>query len=239
MLLKEIEPINQATVHLSLFDDTDSIIDEIIELPLRTSCKILFQKGIETIMSSANKNNITKPGEKAIEKEDVYGSIEKLFETHTFLEAGKGYAWIMLNFDSLSDENKDLLFQLEDTMGQNIIWFAHPTEMSGNIEFSLKIGTTNYNILSQCLEQEMIPKKIEIDARLIEFEKRHIVLLYPWIDASTEAAFLRMPINEQTTVEEVEEYFANLARHFYNQAIRKDPKEEDKDIGKSLVKHVL
>ena len=93
-------------------NDDNNIIDQIVELPLRKACKIFKQKGIETLMSSANKNNILKPGECPIEKEDVYVSIEKLFENRNFLEAGRGYAWIMLNFNTLSDENNDLLFNL-------------------------------------------------------------------------------------------------------------------------------
>lgn len=228
MLIKEIEPINKVGVNLLKSDNEIDVIDQIIELPLRKACKIFRNKGIETVMSSANKNNVLKPGEKSIEKEDVYGNIEKLFETHTFLEAGKGYAWIMLNFDTLSDENKDLLFELEERKGKNgekigekIIWFVHPTEMNGNIEFSLRIGKYDYDFLRTVLNEENIPKKVEVDKKLIEFEKRHIVLLYPWLDSSTEAVFLRMPINEKTTVEEVQEYFSKFAECFKAQKIEK------------------
>jgi len=223
MLINEVNPINEATINL-LQDDDNDIIDEIIEIPLRKACKVFKQKGIETVMSSANKSNVLELGEKIIEKEDVYGTIEKLFENHSFLEAGKGYAWIMLNFNTLSDENKDLLFELEKTKGKNgekigekLIWFVHPTEMTGNIEFSLRIGKYDYDYLKLCLPEEEIPKNIEVDEKLIEFEKRHIVLLYPWTDSSTEAVFLRMPINAQTTVEEVEQYFVNFAECFKNQ----------------------
>ena len=67
------------------------------------------------------------------------------------------------------------------------------------------------------LPEKDIPKNIEVDEKLIEFEKRHIVLLYPWDTSSTEAVFLRMPINEKTTVEEVEQYFVNFAECFKNQ----------------------
>lgn len=228
MLIKEIEPINKVGVNLLKSDNEIDVIDQIIELPLRKACKIFRNKGIETVMSSANKNNVLKPGEKSIEKEDVYGNIEKLFETHTFLEAGKGYAWIMLNFDTLSDENKDLLFELEERkrkngekIGEKIIWFVHPTEMNGNIEFSLRIGKYDYDFLRTVLNEENIPKKVEVDKKLIEFEKRHIVLLYPWLDSSTEAVFLRMPINEKTTVEEVQEYFSKFAECFKAQKIEK------------------
>lgn len=223
MLINEVEPINEAAINL-LQDNANDIIDERIELPLRKACKIFKQKGIETVMSSANKNNVLKPGEQAIEKEDVYGSVEKLFENHFFLEAGKGYAWIMLNFNTLSDENKDLLFELETRKGKNgekigekLIWFVHPTEMTGNIEFSLRSGKYDSDYLRLCLPEKEIPKNIVVDNKLIEFEKRHIVLLYPWTDSSTEAVFLRMPINEQTTIEEVEQYFVDFAECFKNQ----------------------
>ena len=222
MLIKEIEPINGVGVNL-LEKDTIDIIDQVVELPLRKACKIFKQKGIETVMSSANKNNVLKPGENPIEKEDIYGTVEKLFETHTFLEAGYGYAWIMLNFNTLSDENKDLLFKLEEQkeIGEKLIWFVHPTEMKGNIEYSLKTGKYDYDYLKLILSENEIPKKIEVDEKLIEFEKRHIVLLYPWPDSSTESVFLRMPINEQTTVDEVEQYFVNFAEYFKDQIYEK------------------
>lgn len=34
----------------------------------------------------------------------------------TFKSEGKGYAWIMINFSTLSDENKQILFSLEKKM---------------------------------------------------------------------------------------------------------------------------
>lgn len=218
MLIKEVYPIGNAAVNL-IDEETDDLIDQIVELPLRKACKILKKKGIETVMSSANKTNILKPGVKPIEKEDVYGSIERKFETHTFLEAGVGYAWLMVSFSTLSDENKDLLFELESKLkdGEKLIWFVYPVDLSGNIEHSLRIGKYSYDELKLMLGESEIPKGIEVDDKLVEFEKRHIVLLYPWIDSSTEAVFLRMPINENTTIKEVEEYFVNLASLFKSQ----------------------
>lgn len=216
MLLKDIDPIENPNVNL-LNNDENDIIDEVIELPLREACKIFREKGIETVMSSANKNNLLKIGEKSIEKEDIYGSFEKLFEGHTFIEAGKGYAWIMINFDTLSFENKNLLFELEKSVGEKLIWFVHPFEMCDKVEYALRIGKYDYDFIRQIFNKEDVPKNIKIDEMLIEFEKRHIVLLYPWTDSLTEAVFLRMPINEQTSVEEVENYFSTLAKQFKNQ----------------------
>ena len=219
MFIRDIEPIGDASVNL--FDEGADVIDRIIELPLRDACKIFKEKGIQTVMSSANKTNLVGIGERIIEKEDIGNN---LFETHTFLEAGKGYAWIMLNFDSLSNDNKELLFELEarknddgEAIGEKLIWFVHPFEMQGNIEYGLKIGKFNYDYLKMCLPEEDIPVGIEVDESLIEFEKRHITLLYPWTDSSNEAVFLRMPITDETTVDEVESYFVEFANCFHSQ----------------------
>ena len=74
MLIKDIKPIDKNGRNFLKDKESETLIDEIIELPLRNSCKIFKRKGIETLMSSANKNNILKEGEKVIEKEDLYGS---------------------------------------------------------------------------------------------------------------------------------------------------------------------
>ena len=186
MLISEIEPIDKVGINLLKQDNANDLIDEIIELPLQNACKIFREKGIETLMSSANKNNVLKPGEKPKEKEDVYGGISKLLETHMFDDAGKGYAWIMLNFNTLSDENKDFLFTLEarkgkngENIGEKAIWFVHPCEM-GNIEFNLKVGKFDYEFLRKVMPEDEIPQNIQVDEKLVEFEKRHIVLGYNW-----------------------------------------------------------
>lgn len=52
-------------------------------------------------------------------------------------------------------------------------------------------------------------------------EKVLICMLYYWTDSSTEDVFLRMPINEQNPVEEVEQYFINFAEYFKSQIYEK------------------
>lgn len=240
MLIKEIEPIDAVGVNLLKKDDAEVIIDQIIELPLRKACRIFRKKGIQTAMSSANKNNVLKPGEEPTEKEDVYGNGQQWFYPRpTFEDAGKGYAWIMLNWDTLSDENKDLLFSLEEKkgkdgeqIGEKAIWFVHPCEM-GNIEFDLRIGKYDYDFLKQVAPDANVSESIQVDLRLIEFEKRHIVLGYNYGIYPSISVFLRMPINEQTTVEEVEEYFAKFAETFRKQTVEqeiKQPVSEEAEI---------
>lgn len=220
MLIKDIEPIDKVGINLLNQDDTLNLIDEIIELPLRNACKIFKQKGIETVMSSANKNNILPSGVKPTEKEDVAGMY--LFDpSPTFEDAGKGYAWIMLNFDNLSNANKDLLFSIEENGGEKTIWFVHPFTL-GNLDYQIRVGKYTYEQLRTYLNEDEIPQGIEYDERLAKFESKHIVLGYSG-RYPTNTVIVRMSINEQTTVEEVEEYFESFAKGFNNQnVIRED-----------------
>jgi hypothetical protein len=211
MLITEIEPIGEPTTELV----SEDIIDKIIELPLRKACEIFRAKGIHTIMSSANKNNVLADGIKPTEKDDVYGTLEKLMESHYFTEAGNGYSWIMLNYNSLSNENKKMLFELEEK-NDKLVWFVHPFEMNSNIEYGLRSGRFTIDYLKQVLGDDQIQKNIEYDESLREFDKRHIVLLYPW-EATTEAVMLRMPLNKNSTVEDVEEFFVRLTDLFKSQ----------------------
>lgn len=234
--IKDIEPIDKMGRNLLKENNPDELIDRIIELPFRKICRLFREKGIETVMSSANKNNVLKPGEKRLEKEDVYGNGQQWFYPRpTYDDAGKGYVWIMLNFDTLSDENKDILFSLESTTnsegkrtGDKAIWFAHPCEM-GNLEYDLRCGKHTYEELLQFLSEEEIPKGIEFDPKLAEFEKRHIVLGYNGGIYPMQTVFLRMPVDEQTTVDDVEEYFGKFVHILKDQKEEKDIRKKDKN----------
>ena len=205
MLISEIKPIDYRGVNFLQMDATTNYIDGIIELPLRNACKIFKSKGIETVMSSANQNNLLKPDEKAFERDDL---LERQTPDvrPTYESVGRGYAWIMLNFDTLSEENKEWLFSLEERknekgepIGQKAVWFAHPYE---------------------------IPKHLQKSEK---FEKRHVLLTYHDGLYPKSSVFLRMPLEEGTTVEEVDEYFSNLAECFKSQ-IPEKKKEVPDDI---------
>lgn len=208
MLIKEIEANDYRGVNLLNIDKPESLMDRIIELPLIKACKILKDKGIETVMSSANKNNLLKSGEKPKEKEDVYkGEKQWLLEPSVYEDAGRGYAWIMINFQTLTEENKKWLFALEERknengehIGEKAIWFVEPN---------------NFNLVNA--------NKGEASRK---FEEKKIILgyndgLYP-----RQTVILRMPINEESTVEEVEEYFCKLAESFKTQI----PEKKNKDM---------
>lgn len=203
MLISEIKPIIDRGVNLFNIDSGENYIDKIIELPLRNACKIFKAKGIETVMSSANMNNLLKPGEKPFEREELL-KLQEPQKRPSYELAGRGYAWIMLNFETLSNENKEWLFALEDRknekgdpIGQKAVWFVHPYYLPKHLQKSEK------------------------------FEERAMLISYHDGFYPKSSVFLRMPITDETTVEEVDIYFSKLAESFKEQPKKK---KDDKDF---------
>ena len=220
MLISEIEPINESGRVLSDQENPEQIIDEIIELPLRKACKLFLSKGVQTVMSSANRNNILKPDEKPTEKEKL-NALEYFDPSPTFEDAGRGYAWIMINFDTLSNENKDMLFDYEEKskLGEELIWFVHPFSI-GNLDYKIATGQLSIEFVQSIITESDVTigslENIKYDARLATFEKKHVVLAYNG-RYPVNTVFLRMPINEATTVEDVEIFFTKFVELFRNQ----------------------
>lgn len=211
--IKDIEPNVSIGRNLLKAEDGDEIIDLMIEKPLRKACKIFRAKGIETVMSSANRKNVLPQGVKPTEKEDVRGK-EYFLDSPTFEDAGKGYAWIMLNWDSLSKTNRDILFLLEerkgnngDNVGEKRVWFID----GGTLLLSFR----------EEREDNESNKRFEEKSFHLRYNDR-----YP-----DSVVILRMPITEETTVEEVETYFVQLAEMLKQQEIERNEKE-DKIIGR-------
>lgn len=185
--------------------NADEIINRIVEEPLRKACKELRRKGIETIMSSANKKNLLSEGEKAIEKEDVKGK-EFLLDAPTFESADKGYAWIMINFTTLTDENKQMLFSLEEVkdskgynIGEKIVWFVKGSFFLHFWHIIHKDDTI----------RSYLDEKFDERSFFLQYNDR-----YP-----RKAVFLRMPLNSNTTVLDVERYFEKLIDKFKEQQL--------------------
>lgn len=224
MYIRDIEPIGDIGVELLDKENAEEIIDRIIEEPLKKPIKVFYNKGIRTVMSSANKNNIVPKGEKPKNKEDVKSGYLFL-DGSTFEDAGVGYAWIMLDFDILSDKNKEMLFRLEERkdekgnkVGEEAIWFVHPTIM-GNIDYQMKTGRFNYDLLGPSAKDEKPIEIVKVDPQYVKFEDKAIILPYNnRYPANT--VILRMPVNENTKVEEVEEYFCKIAELLKSQRIK-------------------
>ena len=212
MYIKDVEPNGSIGINLLDKINAEELIDRMIEEPLKKPCLSFYRKGIKTVMSSANKNNIVPSGEKPKKKEDVKGGWIFL-DSPTFEDAGVGYAWIMLDFDNLSDENKEILLRLEErndengnNVGEDAIWFVHPTI------------------------SPIIHRRESEDQNYIDFESKAIILGYN--DRYPEnTVILRMPVNGNTTADEVEEYFSKMAELLKAQRV-KEVENNEKDKGR-------
>lgn len=196
MLISEIKPINKVGKKLLDNKDADEIIRTIIEKPLQQACIDFKNKNIETSMSSSNKRNLVK---QRVNKKDV---VEKMkhSKTQTFLRAGKGYAWIMLNYSTLSDANKKILFQLEKDYGEDSVWFVR----------------SNYvdvlNVIRKPFGLKPIIEKFD-DNFNDQFINKQITLMYN-NKYPRRSVFIRMPIDETTDSSDVEAYFKQITDKF-------------------------
>ena len=195
MLVSEIKPIGKVGKNLLENKNAEEIIEIIIEKPLQKACKECMNKNIETVMSSANKKNIVKNDKDRINKKEVVEKINQK-KLQNFTQAGKGYAWLMINYNTLSDENREILFSLEKELGEETIWFVKEN------------FTDSMNSIRKRLKMKLIVQKFD-DKYASQFKEKQILLMYN-NKYPTRNVFIRMPINEKTKAEDVEVYFDKI-----------------------------
>lgn len=195
MLISEVNPIGKIGKNLLENKNAEEVIKTIIEKPMQKACLACKQKNIETSMSSANRKNISKNRSNRINKKDVEQKLAQN-KTQTFLEAGKGYAWLMINYNTLSDENRKMLFNIEETLGEDAVWFVK----------SCYVETMNK--LRKIFKLKPLVEIFD-DTYANEFKQKQLVLMYN-NKYPRRSVFIRMPINETTTVGEVETYFDGI-----------------------------
>ncbi len=191
MYVKDVKRIWKVGKNLLENKNANEIIELIIEKPLQKACIECKDKNIETSMSSANKKNIVKENRR-ITKKDVLAKINNN-KNQNFLVAGKGYAWLMINYNTLSDENREILFNLEETIGEESIWFvkSNYVEVMNKLRklIRLKPLVENFN-----------------DKYADKFKQKQLLLMYN-NKYPRRAVFIRMPIDQTTSCEDVEKYF--------------------------------
>lgn len=202
MLVSEVKRIGKVGKNLLENKNAEEIIETIIEKPLQKACIQCKNKNIETVMSSANKRNIPKNNKAKINKKDLIEKI-KQSKLQTFEQAGKGYAWLMINYNTLSDENREILFSLENELGEDTIWFVKENY------------TDTMNSIRKRLKLKPIIQKFN-DKYATQFEKRQILLVYK-NNYPTRNVFIRMPIDKDTKVEDVEIYFDKIISRLIKQ----------------------
>lgn len=195
MLVLEVKRIGKVGKNLLENKNADEIIELIIEKPLQKACKQCKEKNIETVMSSANKKNILKENQKRVKRKDYLERAQK-HKLQNFLQAGKGYAWLMINYNTLSDENREIIFSLEKELGEDAIWFVK----SSYVE--------TMNAIRKPLKLKLMEEKFE-DKYAKKFQERQLLVMYN-NKYPRRNVFIRMPIDEKTKVEEVETYFEEV-----------------------------
>ena len=150
-------------------------------------------------MSSANRNKIEKKNKIRVNKQDVIEK-RKTSKWQTFLRAGKGYAWIMLNYNTLSDENREVLFKIEEELGEDSVQFVQ----SNYTEF--------INSMRKPLKLKLIEEKYN-DKYVEKFKEKQVILMYNQ-NYPRRSAFIRMPIDDTTKIEDVEDYFDKITDRF-------------------------
>ena len=202
MLISEIKPIGKFGKNMLENEDADELIYKIIEKPLQNACKACKDKNIETVMSSANKNNIMTRKQKRINKLELKQMLQKN-KLLNFEYVGKGYAWIMINYNTLSDENRKRAFDLENELGEDSVWFVKE----------------NYTDAKNFIRRKLKLKEVEQvfdDKYADEFKKRQLKLVYKNTYPSRNI-FIRMPIDETTKVQDVDLYFKQIISKFEEQ----------------------
>ena len=194
MYVKDVKRIWKVGKDLLENKNADEIIELIIEKPLQKACKECKEKNIETSMSSANKSNIAKK-RKIINRKEI-DELSKKNKVKNFLWAGKGYVWLMINYNTLSDENREILFNLEEQLGKDSIWFVK----CNYIEFLNKIRKP--------FRLKPLVEKFD-DKYAEKFKQKQILMTYN-ANYPRRSVFVRMPVDEGTKVEDVENYFSEI-----------------------------
>ena len=201
-------------------DETD--IDEIIERPLREAVKDLFRKNIITIMSSANEINVQWLDE---DGNNMYQTREDFDATK--YSYGEGFAYIILDYDSLSDKNKkiidDLYNELNPQEEQQIYTKPITTEQSykGNKRIIYAIHQVENPEHAWQIDSENTLGLLTgtgAEASDIDFmRKSNFVYTTPYTERSV---IIRYPVNEETEEEEVEEFFSSICSKLETQERR-------------------
>ena len=187
MKLIEVEPICESYVEILNRDD----LTKIVESPLLEACQYLYDKHIRTLMTSANRFNV-------VGLNKLSQNVEK------FYSYGEHFAWLWIDYGSLSPENKKLVQS----------WYAQDKEKDSSKRLFL-CTISNH------------PESWDFDAFIIQNQVQLNTPCY-----SDSAFIMRYPVNEETTVEEVRNYFLQLANSFFSQSekLQEGPREALKEL---------
>jgi len=202
--------------------NVEADIDEIIESPLKRPIKELYRKHIITIMSSANEINVQWLDNSG---NNMYQS--KLDFDATKFSYGEGYAYIILDYDSLSDINKRTLDKLYDELNLPEEKQAYEKPITaeqsynGNKRIIYAIHQIENPVHTWEIDSErtyeLLTKKMEDTSDIDFMQKSNFVYTTPYTERSV---IVRYPVNENTDEKEVEDYFNSIFSRLESQEKR-------------------
>lgn len=213
-LVKDIEPIK--------FDGEIDITDDMtlfmcIEPPVRKACMMLKNMGINTLMSSANKVDVESRNTR------IKGFENRGNGEHFNL--GNGYAWIMIDWETLSQDNKQKIImlnngtipiELSDKEKENLV---HNCEIN-NFTPSQKELVSFFQIISVRLLYigDRSSLKLVADSNednYYEQNRRGYVCNNSLCNHGDNyrTVVIRYPLDENTTVSQVDNYFTGIIKH--------------------------
>lgn len=208
------------------FDGEIKLSDEVslytcIELPLINAVKELNDMGMTTLMSSANKIDVSKRNE----------PIKKLINNGNgeHFNLGNGYSWVMIDWESLSDENKrqfilmnngSIPINMSDVALNNLKHNCEinklpvlPKELIAFYEvFDFRVFTQDSSLIGK------LPTDKPED---FQFQKSRRG--YGCVNSlcnhgkDYRTVVIRYPLDENTTITEVEEYYRNIIKNLSRQ----------------------
>ena len=213
ILVKYIEPIR--------FDGEIDIADEMalymcIESPVRNACMSLNEMGITTLMSSANKIDVESRNQK-IDRFQNYGG--------EHFNIGNGYAWIMIDWETLSQDNKQKLImlnngtipiELSDKEKTNLV---HNCEIN-NFIVSQKELVSFFQIISVRLlsigDRSLLKLETNSEEEKYFEQNRHGYVCNNSLcnhGDNYRTVVIRYPLDESTTISQVDNYFKNIIKY--------------------------
>lgn len=197
------------------FDGQIELDDEVmqklcIEKPVRSVCKYLTSNGINTIMSSANKYNVESKN-KSVDENKLY------IGQNDDWTIGNGYAWIMLDWNELSNSNKQHFIDAVKNNSDYVKLYEYidvPREVASQYDYDHLKMFEGLNINYQTGESDYDENKV------ILFGNNSLNNYDSSEHSRFKTVVLRYPVDENTKVKEVEEFFMN-----YSEKIIKTNKE--------------
>ena len=189
-------------------DLSDETIQKLcIEKPVRNACKYLTSNGINTIMSSANKYNVESKDEPVDENKLYIGKNDRWV-------IGNGYAWIMLEWNALSRANKQYFIEAVKNNDDSVKLYEYidvSKETALEYDYDHSKMIEGLNIIYQSGDKDYDDNKV------ILFGNNSLNNYDLNVEHSRfKTVVLRYPVNENTTVKEVEDYFMKLGEKIVN-----------------------